>query len=158
MHENLDVKNTLNTIIEVPVLDEIENKPKKNDKIYATGRRKEAVARLWLSFGNGMQVNKKPFADYFSEADVFNILAPLNLIESLKGELAIKILATVKGGGIRAQADALKLALARALNEFDSSFRALLKPEGFLTRDARKKEREHYGFRTSRKPQQYKRR
>lgn len=159
MVEKLDFsKNGLSTIIDVPVLEDIEVGAKKSNKIYATGRRKNAVARLWLSVGKGMQVNKKNLNEYFSEVDICNILLPLQLIESLKGELCVKFFATVKGGGIHSQADAIRLALARTLNDFDPSFRSILKQEGLLRCDARRKEREHYGFRTSRKPQQYKRR
>lgn len=167
MAEKLGLKvdnqdNILNTIIEVPVLDDLEvktsSKLSKDGRVYATGRRKTSSARLWLSIGQGFEVNKKDIGNYFSEAEIFKILSPLHFIESLKEELAIKVYSTVKGGGKSSQASALRLALARALSLFDANFRSSLKQEKFLTCDARRKEREHYGFRTSRKPQQYKRR
>lgn len=156
-NENL-INNTLNTVIEVPVVEDDSKSLKENQKFYATGRRKQAVARLWLSFGKGFEVNKKSFKDYFhEEALISEILYPLILSEN-KNPLNVKIYSTVSGGGLVAQAGALKLALARALVLFDKTLKSLLKSANLLTRDARKKEREHYGFRTSRKPQQYKRR
>lgn len=124
----------------------------------ATGRRKEAVARVRLLPGDGtFHINGyRSLEDYFPNVAVRRvILEPLELLE-LGSAYAIH--ATIEGGGITGQAGALRHALSRALCELDPDYRPTLKKEGFLTRDARIKERRKYGLKKARKAPQYSKR
>ncbi|MCP2520689.1 30S ribosomal protein S9 [Candidatus Aminicenantes bacterium AC-335-A11] len=125
---------------------------------YGTGKRKTAVARVYLRPGKGnisLIVNKRPraFDEYFSlETQKILIKKPLQLTGTTdKFDLLIR----VDGGGINAQADAIKLGIARALVDYNKELRPILKKEGLLTRDAREKERKKYGLRGARKAPQY---
>jgi small subunit ribosomal protein S9 len=111
---------------------------------YGTGRRKSSVARVFLRPGSGnFVVNDKPHDTYFVTIEQ-RVAArrPLTLVE-LTG--TFDILATVKGGGVSAQADAVKMGIARALLLFNAELRKTLKADGLLSRDARIKERKKYG-------------
>ena len=126
--------------------------------IYATGRRKEAVARLWLypESDGKKSVNKKELLEHFCrEVLLMDIMQPLEL---LKLENTVGFKATVKGGGLTGQAGALRLAIARALCKHDPELRDSLKKAGFLTRDPRKVERKKYGLHKARKRPQYSKR
>lgn len=127
------------------------------DTYYATGRRKTAVARVWLLPGSGsIQVNNKGCKEYFSsDLAEITITKPL-LITNTQGKFDIK--ATVKGGGISAQAEAIRHGIARALLLVDPELRIPLKKAGFLTRDPRSKERKKYGLAGARKRYQYSKR
>ena len=122
------------------------------------GKRKEAVARVFLIPGNGnLIINKVPGNKYlqYNENYLNLIWAPLkelNLAEQFD------IVTLVKGGGLTGQAQAIQLGVARQLCKIDNENRALLKPFGFLTRDARVKERKKYGLRKARKAPQYSKR
>jgi small subunit ribosomal protein S9 len=111
---------------------------------YGTGRRKEAVARVFLRPGGGqIQVNRRPFEEYFPQATLrMMIQRPLDVSESAG---RFDIAANICGGGLSGQAGAFRLGIARALLEFDAALRPKLKVEGLLTRDARKVERKKYG-------------
>ena len=111
---------------------------------YATGRRKSAVARIFLRPGTGkVVVNKREFADYFpNETLKMLIRQPLEITETVD---KFDIIATVKGGGMSGQAGAIKPGISRALVEYNLELRKTLKEAGFLTRDSRKKERKKYG-------------
>lgn len=111
---------------------------------YATGRRKNAVARTWLTPGNGeIIINKRPVDKYFSIQTATMIMTqPLVITETL-GKFNIN--ASVKGGGITGQAGAIRHGITRALLKIDPEFRAVLKKAGFVTRDPRVKERKKYG-------------
>jgi small subunit ribosomal protein S9 len=111
---------------------------------YGTGRRKEAVARVFLRPGGGqIQVNHRPFEEYFPQATLrMMIQRPLDLSEAVG---RFDIAANIRGGGLTGQAGAFRLGIARALLEFDAALRPKLKSEGLLTRDARKVERKKYG-------------
>jgi len=111
---------------------------------YGTGRRKNAVARVFLTPGSGqVTVNARPIAEYFPrEALRLMLLEPLATINGV-GQFDLRV--TVKGGGIAGQAGAVRHGLARALQEHNPEFRPPLKQAGFLTRDAREKERKKYG-------------
>ena len=115
----------------------------------ATGKRKTAVARVRLKIGTGqMRVNGRTLEDYFPrEASRMIIHQPL---ETVNGVGRYDIAATLHGGGISGQADALRHGITRALEMLDSGNRPALKKRGFLTRDARKKERKKYGQRGAR--------
>jgi small subunit ribosomal protein S9 len=110
----------------------------------ATGRRKEAVARIRMSPGTGkIEVNGKAFEEYFPTANLQGaVLAPLQVAKSIN---AFDILVNAHGGGPNGQAGAVRLAIARALIITDTNLRASLKEEGFLTRDPRMKERKKAG-------------
>ena len=111
---------------------------------YGTGRRKSAIARVFLRPGNGgFTVNKKAHDVYFvTEQQRIAALRPLVLTE-LAGNF--DVVTTVRGGGINGQADAVRMGISRALLEFNVELRKTLKADGLLTRDARIKERKKYG-------------
>lgn len=119
-----------------------------------TGRRKTAVARVRLYLGDGaIIVNDKPVDEYFSRRrDVLHLLEPLEATDTV-GNYRITI--QVKGGGISGQAGAIRHGLARALMEVNPDLRPLLRKGGFLTRDARIKERKKPGLKRARKAPQY---
>jgi small subunit ribosomal protein S9 len=111
---------------------------------YGTGRRKSAVARVFLRPGTGkFTVNEKDHDVYFvTEQQRIAAKRPLVLVEMASN---FDVLTTVRGGGINGQADAVKMGISRALLEFNAELRKTLKTEGLLTRDARIKERKKYG-------------
>ena len=113
---------------------------------YGTGRRKASVARIFLRPGSGnFIVNQKPFETYFvTHQQRVSAKRPLELAELSAN---FDVLATVKGGGVSAQADAVKMGIARALLEFNVELRKTLKADGLLSRDARIKERRNTGRR-----------
>ena len=123
----------------------------------ATGRRKEAVCRARLMEGTGRwEVNGRPLEDYFPSATHRMIInEPLKLTET---QGRYDILAKIEGGGISGQAGALRHAISTALAEMDPELRPRLKKAGFLTRDAREKERRKYGLKKARKAPQYSKR
>jgi small subunit ribosomal protein S9 len=123
----------------------------------ATGRRKEAVCRARLLSGSGRwEINGRPLEDYFPSAvHRMVITEPLRLTET---EGRYDIIAKIEGGGISGQAGSLRHAIARALVDLDSDLRPALKRAGFLTRDAREKERRKYGLKKARKAPQYSKR
>lgn len=123
----------------------------------ATGRRKEAVCRARLVPGGGRwTINGRPFEDYFANATHRMIITePLRLTNT---EDRYDIIAKIEGGGIAGQAGALRHAISRALIELDPDLRPILKRGGFLTRDAREKERRKYGLKKARKAPQYSKR
>jgi small subunit ribosomal protein S9 len=122
-----------------------------------TGRRKEAVARVRLRAGNGqITVNKRQFTDYFpTETHRMIVTEPLRITSTNE---VYDVDATIDGGGVSGQAGALRLGIARALVDLDGDLRAQLKKGGFLTRDAREKERKKYGLKKARKAPQYSKR
>jgi small subunit ribosomal protein S9 len=124
---------------------------------YGTGRRKSAIARVFLRPGTGeWKVNGKAFEEYFV-TEQQRVAAKRTLIVA---ELAssFDVLVTVRSGGVAAQADAVKMGCARALIEFNAELRKTLKAEGLLTRDARVKERKKYGQKGARKRFQFSKR
>jgi small subunit ribosomal protein S9 len=126
-------------------------------RIYSTGKRKTAVARVWISPGSGkITVNKRPADEYFvRETSRMVMRQSLELLEVMD---QYDITATVAGGGHSAQAEAIRHGVARALIEADPERRSPLKRAGFLTRDARQKERKKYGQPGARKRFQYSKR
>jgi small subunit ribosomal protein S9 len=125
--------------------------------VTATGKRKNAVARVRLKLGNGnVLVNGKAMAEYFPrEVLLMRIREPF---EATAGEGRYDVVAKLHGGGVAGQADALRHGIARALEKFDENLRAPLKRKGFLTRDARKKERKKYGQKGARARYQFSKR
>ena len=124
---------------------------------YGTGRRKSAIARVFLRPGSGnFTVNGKPFETYFvTEQQRVSAKKSLALTETLS---TFDVVTTVNGGGVAAQADAVKMGTARALLEFNAELRKTLKTEGLLTRDSRIKERKKYGQKGARKRFQFSKR
>jgi small subunit ribosomal protein S9 len=124
---------------------------------YGTGRRKTAIARVYLRPGSGeFKVNGKPFDQYFvTEAQRSSARAPLASTETTA---TFNVVANVSGGGVNGQADAMKLGLARALMQFNAELRKKLKSEGMVTRDSRGKERKKYGQKGARKRFQFSKR
>lgn len=124
---------------------------------YGTGRRKSAVARVFLRPGSGdFKVNGKPFDQYFvTAAQRSSARQPLVSSETAA---AFSIIVRVSGGGVNGQADAVKLGIARALMLFNPELRKKLKAEGLVTRDSRGKERKKYGQKGARKRFQYSKR
>jgi small subunit ribosomal protein S9 len=124
----------------------------------ATGRRKEAVARVRLMPGTGnFSINEgRTLSDYFPNLAIRRvILEPLEVLELTK---SYDVVALIEGGGVNGQAGALRHGIARALVALDPELRPALKKEGFLTRDSRIKERRKYGLKKARKAPQYSKR
>jgi small subunit ribosomal protein S9 len=124
---------------------------------YGTGRRKSSVARVFLRPGDGkFVVNGRPFNEYFlTDAQKVEIKQPLVTSETTS---TFDIVSTVSGGGVNGQAGALRMGISRALLEFNIELRKKLKAEGFLSRDARGKERKKYGQKGARKRFQFSKR
>ena len=124
---------------------------------YGTGRRKRAVARVFLRPGSGdFKVNGRAFEEYFvTESQRSSAKQPLVSTESAA---SFNVLANVSGGGVAGQADAVKLGIARALMQFNAELRKKLKSEGLVSRDARGKERKKYGQKGARKRFQFSKR
>ena len=125
--------------------------------INTIGRRKTSVARVYLQPGKGdITVNNKEMAEYFP-VDIMQIIVkqPLQTVEA-DGKYDIKV--NVDGGGVKGQAEAVRLAISRALCEIDNENRSPLKKEGFLTRDSRMVERKKYGRRKARRRFQFSKR
>jgi small subunit ribosomal protein S9 len=127
------------------------------DFFYGTGKRKTSIARTRLYNGSGqIIVNGRPFNEYFPRASLQMIIKqPLDLTKTV-GKFDIKV--NVEGGGLSGQAQAVKHGISRALLDFDPELRPILKKAGFLTRDARVKERKKYGQRGARARFQYSKR
>lgn len=154
----------LNTMIEVPVLEGENDVKVVLDNAYATGRRKEAVAKLWISINRSEKFSIPKMVEKFNlyfknEALANNVVRPFALLaETQDFAFNLNVRFQLLGGGNSAQSDALRLAFAKSLSLLFPDMRSILRKAGLLTTDSRKKEREHPGFRTSRKPQQYSRR
>jgi small subunit ribosomal protein S9 len=124
---------------------------------YGTGRRKSSVARVFLRPGSGeFKVNGKGFDEYFvTDAQRIEAKQPLVVSETAG---TFNIVVNCSGGGVNGQAGATKMGIARALLEFNSELRSKLKAAGFLSRDARQKERKKYGQKGARKRFQFSKR
>lgn len=124
---------------------------------YATGKRKNAIARAWIFPGTGtIEVNARSFENYFPRPSLQTMIESPFTVVGLAGKYDVK--ARVYGGGSTGQAGAMRHAIAKALVSIDSALREPLKKEGFLTRDSRKKERKKYGQKGARKRFQYSKR
>ncbi len=127
-------------------------------KIYATGRRKSSIAKVWLTPGTGkITVNGLSLDAWLGglEAKKLRVKQPLNIT---KQEENVDIVATTLGGGFGGQADALRHGIARALVKYNPELRSVLKPEGMLTRDARVVERKKPGLKKARRSPQFSKR
>ena len=124
---------------------------------YATGKRKDAVARVWIKPGSGkVMVNGKEMAVYFARPVLQMILRQPFSVAGVSGQF--DVMATVAGGGLSGQAGAVKHGISKALQLFDPALRSPLKAAGFLTRDARVVERKKYGKAKARRSFQFSKR
>ncbi|WP_240475481.1 30S ribosomal protein S9 [Vulgatibacter incomptus] len=127
------------------------------EKTYATGRRKEAVARVWIWPGEGkITINERPIDEYFGrETSKMVLMQALEVVDQ-KGKMDMNV--NVCGGGLTGQAGAIRHGLSRALAKLDPELRPVLKKAGFLTRDSRAVERKKYGQPGARKRFQFSKR
>jgi small subunit ribosomal protein S9 len=126
-------------------------------RAYATGKRKDAVARVWIKPGTGkVTVNDKPVAEYFARPVLQMILRQPFQVAGVEGQF--DVMATVEGGGLSGQAGAVKHGISKALQFYEPAYRAPLKAAGFLTRDSRVVERKKYGKRKARRSFQFSKR
>ena len=135
------------------------DKPKLDSmgRAYSTGKRKDAVARVWIKKGSGqITVNKKPLEKYFARPTLQMIIQ--QAFSTTSAENQFDVMATVKGGGLSGQAGAVRHGLSKALTIFDGEFRGALKAAGFLTRDSRVVERKKYGKPKARRSFQFSKR
>ena len=123
--------------------------PDVSKAIYATGRRKQAVARVWLQPGSGkVEINKRTLEDYFGRETSRMVFRQALELTETSGRFDVFV--NVRGGGLSGQADAIRHGMSRGLIKIDPAFRGALKKAGYLTRDARAKERKKYGQRGAR--------
>ncbi len=133
-----------------PVRDEL-------GRSYATGKRKDAVARVWILPGNGkVTVNGKDMPEYFARPVLQMVIGQPFTVANVAGQFDVR--ATVKGGGLSGQAGAVKHGISKALSLYDPDLRPALKAAGFLTRDSRVVERKKYGKRKARRSFQFSKR
>ena len=143
------------------IMNELENNNQKSldikQRSYATGKRKNSIARVWIKKGNGkISINGKSLDSYFSRPVLQMIVnQPLNIIQA---ESNFEINATVKGGGLSGQAGALRHGISKALSIYDESLRPSLKKVGLLTRDPRVVERKKSGLAKARRSYQFSKR
>ena len=136
-----------------------DDKPKLDSlgRAYSTGKRKDAVARVWIKKGSGqITVNKKPVEKYFARPTLQMIIQQVFSVTSVENQF--DVMATVKGGGLSGQAGAVRHGLSKALTIFDKELRGALKAAGFLTRDSRVVERKKYGKPKARRSFQFSKR
>lgn len=134
-------------------------KPKldKQGRSYATGKRKDAVARVWIKPGKGnVTINEKSIDQYFARPVLKMIIN--QPFEVANRENEFDVICTVKGGGLSGQAGAIKHGIAKALNEYEPELRTVLKKAGFLTRDDRVVERKKFGKAKARRSYQFSKR
>ena len=144
---------------------EVEEKAEENERpkldsqgrSYATGKRKDAVARVWVKQGNGkIVVNKKTLDKYFARPTLQMIIQQAMSVANVENQF--DVMATVKGGGLSGQAGAVRHGISKALTLFDVELRTALKEAGFLTRDSRVVERKKYGKPKARRSFQFSKR
>ncbi|MCL3880969.1 30S ribosomal protein S9 [Marivita sp. GX14005] len=162
MAEQLNSLEELNTaagLDAAPEAVETPREPQRDDlgRAYATGKRKDAVARVWIKPGSGkVTVNGKEQKVYFARPVLQMILRQPFTISGTEDQF--DVVATVKGGGLSGQAGAVKHGISKALQLYDPSLRSSLKAAGFLTRDSRVVERKKYGKRKARRSFQFSKR
>ena len=129
----------------------------KKGRSYATGKRKDAVARVWVMPGKGnITINDKSMDEYFARPVLKMVINQPFVVTNRENEF--DVVCTVKGGGLSGQAGAIKHGIAKALNEYEPELRAVLKKAGFLTRDDRTVERKKYGKAKARRSYQFSKR
>ncbi|SFU14316.1 30S ribosomal protein S9 [Sedimentitalea nanhaiensis] len=167
MSEEINTLEDLNQVAGITAATEVELTPREpvRDELgrsYATGKRKDAIARVWIKPGSGkflIRDNKGEYIDYtkyFARPVLQMILRQPFSVAGVEGEF--DVMATVKGGGLSGQAGAVKHGISKALQLYDPSLRGALKAAGFLTRDSRVVERKKYGKAKARKSFQFSKR
>ena len=154
-----DVVETADAPVDVVVEESVNRDPVRDElgRSYATGKRKDAVARVWIKPGSGkVTVNGKEMDAYFARPVLQMILRQPFQVAGVDGQF--DVMATVKGGGLSGQAGAVKHGISKALQLYDPSLRGALKAAGFLTRDSRVVERKKYGKAKARKSFQFSKR
>ena len=153
----------LGEIAEVPTAPVVQTMPLRDKQVdaqgraYATGRRKDAVARVWIKPGSGkVVVNGRDQEVYFARPTLRLVLIQPFQISEREGQY--DVIATVKGGGLSGQAGAVKHGISQALTKFEPALRGVVKAAGFLTRDSRAVERKKYGKAKARKSFQFSKR
>tara|TARA_Y100000992_G_scaffold223275_1_gene155232 strand:+ start:1278 stop:1694 length:417 start_codon:yes stop_codon:yes gene_type:complete len=138
-------------------MNEVSSKIDFKESMYATGRRKKSIAKIWLKKGSGkIYVNGKNYEDYFKRSNhKMQILRPFEIINQ---STSYDVKCSVKGGGHTGQAGAMVHGISKALLLFDSNFKATLKKEKLTTRDSRAVERKKYGHRKARRSFQFSKR
>ena len=157
--KSLEELNAVAEGTEAAVEVEINREPVRDElgRAYATGKRKDAVARVWIKPGSGkVVVNGKDQDKYFARPVLQLILRQPFQVAGVEGEF--DVFATVKGGGLTGQAGAVKHGISKALQLYEPALRAPLKAAGFLTRDSRVVERKKYGKRKARRSFQFSKR
>ncbi len=148
--EGADTPETETYVPREPIRDEF-------GRAYATGKRKDAVARVWVKPGAGrITVNGKEMSAYFARPVLQMVIGQPFQVANVSGQF--DVMATVKGGGLSGQAGAVKHGISKALSNYDPELRSALKAAGFLTRDARVVERKKYGKRKARRSFQFSKR
>tara|TARA_B100000945_G_C20158011_1_gene491761 strand:- start:36 stop:506 length:471 start_codon:yes stop_codon:yes gene_type:complete len=154
-----DNQNGFNSLKEVKEINDTQDIPKKDSlgRSYATGRRKDAVARVWIVPGKGkVNVNKKDLTSYFTRPVLRMLInEPFEVADR---EKQFDVYCTVSGGGLSGQAGAVRHGISQALTLYEPSLRPVLKKGGFLTRDSRVVERKKYGRRKARRSFQFSKR
>lgn len=144
-------------IIEVSKAQPRERKVDSLGRSYATGKRKNSIARVWIKKGTGkFDINGRDLKNYFGR-EILTVIVKQPLVAT-KNENKFDIKATVTGGGLSGQAGAVLLGISKALVAFDPETHQILRDNGFLTRDSRVVERKKYGFKKARKGQTYRKR
>jgi small subunit ribosomal protein S9 len=149
-------------VADAPAAEDANAAPKEpvrdeHGRSYATGKRKDAVARVWVKPGSGkMTVNGKEMNAYFARPVLQMVIAQPFTVANVSGQF--DVMATVKGGGLSGQAGAVKHGISKALSLYDPTLRPALKAAGFLTRDPRVVERKKYGKRKARRSFQFSKR
>jgi small subunit ribosomal protein S9 len=163
MSEDIKSLDELKSVVsgeEVAVEAVVAPREPKRDSLgrsYATGKRKDAVARVWIKPGSGrVMVNGREMSVYFARPVLQMVLRQPFEIASVTGQF--DVMATVKGGGLSGQAGAVKHGISKALQLYEPSLRGVLKAAGFLTRDSRVVERKKYGRRKARRSFQFSKR
>ncbi len=157
MAETLSSLSELQTSAAAPEAPVYEKKVDKYGRAYATGKRKDAVARVWIKPGTGKTtVNGRELDVYFARPVLRMIIAQPLVVANRVGQYDLMV--SVAGGGLSGQAGAVRHGLAKALTNFEPELRPALKKEGFLTRDSRVVERKKYGKRKARRSFQFSKR
>ncbi|MEM1343297.1 MAG: 30S ribosomal protein S9 [Pseudomonadota bacterium] len=148
--EAVDTPETEITIVREPIRDAL-------GRAYATGKRKDAIARVWVKPGSGnVVVNGKEMNVYFARPVLQMVIGQAFKVAGVDGQF--DVMCTVKGGGLSGQAGAVKHGISKALSNYDPELRPALKAAGFITRDARVVERKKYGRRKARRSFQFSKR
>lgn len=158
------MSETINSLEELSTVETVESeapvyvqKLDEHGRAYATGKRKDAVARVWIKPGSGkVTINGKDYLEYFARPVLQMVLR--QPIEAAERKDQYDVVATVSGGGLSGQAGAVRHGISKALTYFEPELRPVLKKGGFLTRDSRVVERKKYGKAKARKSFQFSKR